>query len=103
MARLTIDPTVLDTLGPIAGVVFVHWRNRRILRRTYRDSKASASQLRVRSNFAYVDDAYTQTQEQTKELWRAAAKPRRLTGYTYWMRTNIPRGLAGLPLFQDPP
>jgi hypothetical protein len=103
LARITLSALDLELLGPLAGVVGIKTLGGPTLRKRYKDPKASPKQLQLRAAFTFTDDSYSQLNEAQRTPWRTAGKPRKLTGYTYWMKINVPRIYRGLPLLVDPP
>lgn len=98
MAKATLQPTLLRFVGPIGGIVAATRHHDATLRSKYHEPGGSPAQRRYRALFRQVDTAYAERPADTRGAWATRAKQLRMSPYTLWMRTNLPRAYQGLPL-----
>jgi len=92
---------VLGT-GKVYGVIAVKRLGTKSVRRRYTDSSATTAQLKVRSNWARVDRTWQDLGAEDVAAWNKYRAWENLYGYNQYMRSNVPRGLAGLVLYSNP-
>lgn len=103
-APMRIKLSALQVLGTgkVYGVIAVKRLGTRSVRRRYADSSATTAQKTVRSNWARVDRTWQELGAEDVAAWNAYRAWEGLYGYNQYMRSNVPRGLAGHDLYTNP-
>jgi len=100
--KTTLGPLAVLGVGKVHGLIAVRRGLTSSVRRRYPKQVPSAAQTRVRANWAAVDRVWQNLDDAHHRAWNAYRRWERLYGYNQFMRVNIPRGLAGLPLYLLP-
>jgi len=95
--------TIFAADGKLAGPVMVHIRRTAAFRRAYPKKNLTVPQKRATTAFAYIDGLWKVKSQGDRDLWNRWRKWEKKYGYNQFQRVNIPRRLAGLPLYTDPP
>jgi len=93
---------LLSANGRVTGPVFVHRRRTLSVRLPYPPKTPTTAQKRSRDAFRTADSAWSALSAGDKQAWRDYRSYQRNWGYNRFMRINIPRVLAGLPIIENP-
>lgn len=101
---MKVKPGPLQVLGTgeISGVIATKRGGVAVVRRRYPPEVATPAQVKVRTNWARVDRSWQDLGASDVAAWNAYRKWEKKLGYNQYMRVNVPRGLADLPLYTNP-
>lgn len=102
MAVITLATIPLELFGIVSKGIFTHRGHTHVVRRSYPKTAPSPAQLKCRRAFATADTAWGTLDATTRQEWRDYRKWERTWGYNRFMRVNIPRAFAELPLYYHP-